>query len=200
MQLKHQPDQRLEVSLQKVEELSEIGLKLENIVHLANRSLQGLIATFCFNVIGSLIVVIYQNVSSLGLNTLISGSLRTLQILSFSLAATMYLTRFYRIMDAGQRLSCTISKSRRAFENYVIGNENNEVQNGGKQKLLQKRLQVYQYLSPISPYTVFGLNNKTFYATIATIVSYIVILIKLRGMDVPATSINLSATNNTEVL
>ena len=42
---------------------------------------------------------------------------------------------------------------------------------------------MYQYAAPISPYAVFSLNNKTFCATVATIITYIVILIKLRGVE-----------------
>ena len=63
--------------------------------------------------------------------------------------------------------------------------------------MLQRRLEMYQYVAPISPFSVFGLNNKTFCATLATIISYIVVLIKLRGVEIPKTLTNLQAVNET---
>ena len=63
--------------------------------------------------------------------------------------------------------------------------------------MLQKRLEVYQYISPISPYSAFGLNNKTFCATLATIISYIVIMIKLRGVENAKAASSLRIINET---
>lgn len=167
----------------------DIGLQLESVIVAANRSIQGLIATSCVNIIGGLIVVIYNIVSSLGLNELATGNLKILQVSAASVSTVMYLTRFYRLMNSGQQLSYKLARSRRAFENKIILNGYIETKDTCKQNVLQKRLDVYQYVCPISPYALFGLNNKTFYATLATIISYIVILIKLRGMDTPMTPI-----------
>ena len=177
----------------------DIGLKLESVIVAANRSIQGLIATSCVNIIGGLIVVIYHIVSSLGLNELATGNLKIMQVSGASVSAAMYFTRFYRLMNSGQRLCYKIARSRRAFENNIILKECIEAKDACKQNVLQKRLEVYQFVCPISPYALFGLNNKTFYATLATIISYLVILIKLRGMDTPITPINLTNINNTVV-
>ena len=136
--------------------------------------------------------ICYHIVSSLGLNNIISGKLKFLQIIGGCFAAAMYLVRFYSLMNSGQQLSIKVKQSRRAFENNIILNGYIETKDTCKQNVLQKRLEVYQYVSPISPYALFGLNNKTFYATLATIISYIVILIKLRGMDNSMTPINIS--------
>ena len=56
---------------------------------------------------------------------------------------------------------------------------------------------MYQYVAPISPYSVFGVNNKTFCATLATVVTYIVILIKLRGLGNSKVASNVQIFNET---
>ena len=121
----------------------------------------------------------------MGLNDASTGKLKIWAISAGSFSATMYLIRFYRLMNAGQQLSIKIKQSRRAFENNIILKESTGMNDVYRQKLymLQKRLEVYQYVAPLSPYAVFGLNNKTFCATLATIISYIVIMIKLRGVE-----------------
>ena len=102
-------------------------------------------------------------------------------------------------MNSGQQLSFKVKQSRRAFENNIMLKEFNGTNDESKQKsfILQRRLETYQYLSPISPYGVFGLNNKTFCATLATIISYVVILIKLRGVESPKSATSLQSTNET---
>ena len=102
-------------------------------------------------------------------------------------------------MNSGQQLSIKVRQTRRVFENNIILKESNGATDDCRQKLyiLQRRLEIYQYVSPISPYAVFGLNNKTFCATLATIISYVVILIKLRGVESPKSATSLQSTNET---
>ena len=47
--------------------------------------------------------------------------------------------------------------------------------------ILRSRLESYQLIPPITPYGIFSLNNRTFVATLATMITYIVVLVKLRG-------------------
>ena len=67
----------------------------------------------------------------------------------------------------------------------------------GHATVLRKRLEVYQYLNPISPYAVFGLSNKAFGGTLASIVTYIIVLIKLRGVETAKSSLALDTVNGT---
>ena len=62
--------------------------------------------------------------------------------------------------------------------------------------LLQRRLEVYNYLHPISPHSIFGLSNRTFCGTLATIITYIVVLVKVRGVETSKTS-NYTNINQT---
>ena len=183
----------------KPDGILDIGLQLENLTMTTNRATQGLNATIFSSHILSIVFICYHIVSSLGLNNAISGKLKFLQIIGGCFAAAMYLVRFYSLMNAGQQLSIKVKQSRRAFENNIILKEFNGTNDESKQKsfILQRRLETYQYLSPISPYGVFGLNNKTFCATLATIISYVVILIKLRGVESPKSATSLQSTNET---
>ena len=165
-------------------ELVELGLQLEILIIGTNHATQGFIATIFTSHIVCLVFICYQVVSALGLNEATTGILKILQVASGSFSAAMYLVRLFSLMNAGQQLSMKVQQARRTFENKIILEDSKEINEEYKLKshMLQKRLKMYQYVAPISPYSVFGVNNKTFCATLATIVTYIVILIKLRGM------------------
>ena len=86
-------------------------------------------------------------------------------------------------MNSGQRLGNCVAQSKRALEDYTLAHESAfqlTAQYSTKLKVLQKRLDTYQLVHPISPYSVFNLSRKTFYSTLALIITYIVVLIKLR--------------------
>ena len=174
-------------------------MELEKIIIIANRATQGLIATIFTSLILCLVLISYHIVVSLGLNDASTGKLKVWQISAGCFGATMYLIRFYRLMSAGQQLSVKIKQSRRSFENNIILKEPTQGNDGYREKLymLQKRLEVYQYIAPISPYSAFGLNNKTFCATLATIISYIVIMIKLRGVENAKAASSFRTVNET---
>ena len=165
-------------------ELVELGLQLETLIIATNHATQGFIATIFTSHIVCLVFICYHVVSALGLNEATTGILKILQVASGSLAAAMYLVRLFSLMNAGQQLSVKVQQARRTFENKIILEDSKGINEKYKDKsyMLQKRLELYQYVAPISPYSVFGVNNKTFCATLATVVTYIVILIKLRGM------------------
>ena len=160
-------------------------MKLEKIIVTTNRATEGLISTIFSSHLVCLVFVCYHVISSLGLNDAITERLRMWQSMAGSFTAAMYLIRLYSLMNAGQTLSVKVKQARRAFENNVFIKQykgaNDE--SSTKSYLLHKRLEMYQYAAPISPYAVFSLNKKTFCATVATIITYIVILIKLRGVE-----------------
>ena len=186
----------------RTEDILEIGLELENIIVAANHATQGLIATFFIGMVVCLVSVFFAIVSTLGLNDTATGYLKVIHATGGIIEATMFLFRFYRLMNSGDRLWKNVKQSRRTFENKIILNEGIEIKDNVKQKsyVLQKRLDVYQYVSPISPYAVFGLCSKTFFATLATVISYVVILIKLRGVDEQHGTITSRAVNETIAL
>ena len=171
---------------------------------MANNATQGFSATFFISIIVSLVCVCFNIISALSLNdsTFLMGNLKVLHVLVAIIAYVMYLTRFYRLMNSGERLWIKVKQSKRIFENRIILNELIRIQDSDRQKsyVLQKRLDVYQYVPPISPYAAFGLNNNTFYATLATVISYVVILIKLRGVDATNTVMTAHVINGTSVI
>ena len=183
----------------RTEDILEIGLKLENIILAANHATQGLIATFFIGIVVCLVTMFFGIVSTLSLNDSATGYLKVIHATGGIIEAAMFLCRFYRLMNSGDRLWKNVKQARRTFENKIILNEGIEIKDNIKQKsyVLQKRLDVYQYVSPISPYAVFGLCSKTFFATLATVISYVVILIKLRGVDGQNATIASRAINET---
>ena len=175
---------------------------MENIILAANHAIQGLIATFFIGIVVCLVTIFFGIVSTLSLNDSATGYLKVIHATGGIIEAAMFLFRFYRLMNSGDILWKKVKQSRRAFENKIILNDSIEIKDNVKQKsyVLQKRLDVYQYVSPISPYAVFGLCSKTFFATLATVISYVVILIKLRGVDDQNATITSRANNETFAL
>ena len=138
----------------------------------------------------------------MSLNDLIAPNIRNLHVSALSGGVALYLFRFYRLMSSGQRLLIKVKQSKRALENSIINIKSTSSLSEKCKKdfsVLRKRLEVYQYLPPISPYGIFGLSNKTFCATLATMISYIIILVKLRGMDTSKTLTDISLLNATTI-
>ena len=182
-----------------IDENLEIGLKLENIIQSANNATQGLNTTFFIGIVLSLVVQFFLVVSTLGLNNSSTGILSVLYVSGSTINVAMFLLRFYRLMNCGDKLWRKVKQSRRTLENAIMLNDSIGIKEKDRQKsyVLQKRLDVYQYLPPISPYSAFGLCGKTFSATLATVISYVVILIKLRGADDKHAVITSRAINGT---
>ena len=103
-------------------------------------------------------------------------------------------------MASGQALSIKVKRSKRTLEDAIIEGNLASVGNSGecdKVYILRKRLEMYQYLCPIAPYAVFTLNTKTFCTTLASVITYIVILIKLRGVETSKVTTEAILANNT---
>ena len=150
--------------------------------------------------IASLIVVCFLIVSYLGLNDSKEYGGKHLITPCYSLIAVLYLIRICSIMASGQRLSVKVKQSRRALEDTMMKKDMSYTVNKGesdKIHILRKRLEVYQYLFPIAPYAVFALSNKTFCTTLASVITYIVVLIKLRGVETSKAIPEAIFVNNT---
>ena len=137
-----------------------------------------------FGPVISCIMIAFQLAANCGAKNWYESEHRLVTVIAYICATLMYLTRLHFIMASGQRLGNSINQSKRVLEDYIMSHDTTfrltkNVSN--KLSVLQKRLEVYQFVPPITPYGVFNLNRKTFYSTLTVIITYIVVLIKLRG-------------------
>ena len=158
-------------------------MKTEKLITRLNEAAQGLIMTSYINYLVSLVLMSFSLVSNMGLNETHTDENRVLLTIVNVLAALMYILRLYILMKSGQILGNTIQRARKLLEDILfqlpISNANAELRN--KIHILKDRFEKYQHHAPITPYFTFSLSNRTFCATLATIITYIVVLIKLRG-------------------
>ena len=162
----------------------DIGLEIEKLIKTANKASQGLIMTFYSSTLMYLIIILFQMVSNLTLNDVHTDKNKIVIASICIFILVMYLIRLHILMKSGQVLANRIQQSRIALEDNIISQETSSKRKEGscnKLFVLRKRLQVYQWLYPIAPYSVFTLSSRTFFATLATILTYIVVLIKLRS-------------------
>ena len=179
----------------------EIGLRVEKTLVIANNAFSGIVMTYYTTTIGSLIVISFMFVGVIGLNNTMMGNVKYIFGFGLFLAILMHLIRMYIIMDSAQNLGNEIKKSKRVLEDAILSQDNdsgNEIRNVNKTFVLWKRLEVYQMLPPISPYSVVSLGHRTFWATLASIITYIVVLIKLRGLETSKTCPTMNIMNETQ--
>ena len=165
------------------ERVIDLGLALEKLILTMNNSTRGLITTFYAGTVFSCILISFQLAATLKAEDFKCSSERKLILCGYIFASLMYLTRLYFLMDSGQQLGTIVNQSKRALEEYSLAQESAfqlTSHYSSKLMVLQKRLDTYQLVHPISPYSVFNLSRKTFYSTLAAILTYIVVLIKLR--------------------
>ena len=161
----------------------DLGLSLERLIPTMNNAIRGLITTFYSGIVISCIMISFQLAATLKAKDFECLDERKLIFFGYIFSALMYLARLYFLMNSGQRLGNSVAQSKRALEEYTLFHKSSfqlTIQYSTKLKVLQKRLDTYQLVHPISPYSVFSLNRKTFYSTVALIITYIVVLIKLR--------------------
>ena len=168
---------------------------------MANKATQELIMVFFSSSIASLTVMCFLIVADLGLsNATHEYSGKHLLITCHSLVAVLYLIRVYSIMASGQQLSVKVKQARRVLDDVIMKENTAFIENkeeSDKVYVLRKRLEVYQYLSPIAPYAVFNLSIKTFCTTLATVITYIVVLIKLQGVETSKATTKVVEANST---
>ena len=193
-----EPEKNLSESSQK-ERIIDLGLSLEKLILTMNNAIRGLLTTFYTATVLSCILISFQLTATLKADDFSCSDERKIIFCGYIFSSLMYLTRLYFLMDSGQRLGTSINQSKRALEEYTLANESVFVLTThywSKLKILQKRLDTYQLVHPISPYSMYNLSRKTFYSTLALIITYIVVLIKLRdgpkqGFDNSIGSCNL---------
>ena len=182
-------------------ELIDFGLNVEHLIILANKATQELIMVFFSSSIASLTVMCFLIVADLGLsNATHEYSGKHLLITCHSLVAVLYLIRVYSIMASGQQLSVKVKQARRVLDDVIMKENTAFIENKEESDMvyvLRKRLEVYQYLSPIAPYAVFNLSIKTFCTTLATVITYIVVLIKLQGVETSKATTKVIEANST---
>ena len=97
------------------------------------------------------------------------------------------------MIKAGQRIGVKVKQSSRVLGDVMINQFKEDSlceRPNNKLSVLRERLGVYHYRQPISPCSVFGLGNKTFCATLATVITYIVVLVKLKDVGMSTTLSN----------
>ena len=193
------------------EKLIDLGISLEKLIVKANNTTRGFITACYFGSVASCILIAFQLAAMFKAEDFSYSDERTLIIFGYIVSTLMYLTRIYFLMDSGQRLGANVLQSKRALEEYGLNYERDFMQsrqNASKLTTLQKRLDMYQLIHPISPYNVFNLSRKTFYSTLGIILTYIVLLIKLKDVtksmrsddESTGNQIELTISNTSEVI
>ena len=162
----------------------EIGLRTENLIGKTNQTFQGLIVACYVYSLYSIVVISFQMISTIGFNEGHSAMNKMLWFIVMICGIIMYLVRLNFIMKSGQILENKVRNAKRSLDQLLFNVKQAKMNEEELNKLtvLRERLDAYQCLPPIRPYSVFSLNNKTFCATLATTVTYMVILVRLRGV------------------
>ena len=182
-------------------DLVDIGLKLQKLVGTTNNSLQGLTSSSYIYSIFVMILFSFQMLSNVFSNAVHTAENKVIWCIICSLVVLMYLFRLKMLMKSGQQLGNIIRESRMNLEEILLKFPPSKMKEEevNKISILGSRLESYQLTPPITPYGIFSLNNKTFFATLATMITYIVVLIKLRGFgDLPNDLILQRGINVTE--
>ena len=190
------------------ERIIDLGLSLEKLVLTMNNTIRELLTTFYTATVLSCILISFQLTATLKAEDFNCSNERKIIFCGYIFSSLMYLTRLKFLTESGQRLGTSINQSKRALEEHTLANESSFVLTthySSKLKVLQKRLDTYQLVHPISPYSMYNLSRKTFYSTLALIITYIVVLIKLRdgpkqGSDNSIGSCNLQNQTITKQL
>ena len=183
------------------ENLIDLGLSLEKLIVKANNTTRVFITACYFGSVASCVLVAFQLSAMIKAEDFNYSDERKLIIFGYIFSIIMYLIRLYFMMNSGQRLGISVIQSKRALEEFTLNYEEDFTlsrQYTSKLTTLQKRLDAYQLIHPISPYSVFSLSRKTFYSTLGIIITYIVLLVKLRDKTKGKHSINESTENQIE--
>ena len=184
--------------IQQNRNVIDIGLQAELLVNTTNRTCQGFILICHISSLFSITNFAFQLVANISLNETHSDENRVVLTFLYVHALLLYLVRLDILMRSGQTLENQIKVSKRALEDIVIKTPLEQLNDEQERKIsvLTNRLQVYQFVSPIAPYSVFSLNCRTFWATLATMITYMVVLIKLRGSATTSRASPLSGNFN----
>jgi len=191
-------DVKTQSAINHHENLIDLGLSLEKLIVKANNTTRVFITACYFGSVASCVMIAFQLAAMVKTEDFNYSDERKLIIFGYIFSIIMYLIRLYFMMNSGQRLGISVIQSKRALEEFTLNYEEDFMlsrQYTSKLTTLQKRLDAYQLIHPISPYSVFSLSRKTFYSTLGIIITYIVLLVKLRDKTKGKNSINESTEN-----
>ena len=180
----------------EVDLILKLGFGIEGLVIQVNNLLKGLTVITYFTCVVKFTITAYQCVSILTLNDTFQAPNKPMYIAMMFFGCLIYLVRLYFIMKSGQQLGVSIKQSKRALEDYCLAQGDStqfKYPISNTFFVLQQRLGID---FPIAPFYLFNVNSRTFFATLATVVTYLVILKKLRGAET-SNSIAIVSGNST---
>ena len=168
----------------QVDRVVDLGLHLESVLSLTADTLEKMNAVSYFTSAISLTITSFVLLTQLTLNEVEYDA----QYYGFStfyfFLCLLFYTRLYFLMITGQYLITQMKNAKISLENFRLNQEVSlsqfNFQKFYKMELLQDRI---GNDSPIAPFSIFSLSIGTFARTLATIVTYIVILIRMRGFE-----------------
>ena len=165
--------------------IADIGHDLRKDVKLANEVLKSLMATTLLTCVVSLALGLYVVVASTSLYNKTDTTGLNIFSAFIGFVCFVYFTRLYFLLTCGQQLSDQMKQGKYNLEEYRLQNfeslkENMELKY--KMDILQQRLGGE---FPIIPYSVFGLSNFTFMRCMIAVIGYVVVLIMMRGVEMP---------------
>ena len=144
---------------------------------------------YIYTVVG-ITLIAFSGMSNLSLITYDMDKSVFILVIACLLIEIMLVLRLYSMMKSGQILTCAIKSSSEKIEDILIrvpvSKPYKDIRN--RTTILKNKLGTYQSVPPITAYSVISLNNKTFFGTLATMITYMVILMKLRGMEAASNS------------
>ena len=167
-----------------MDQVVDLGLHLESVLRVAANTLEKMIAVSYFTSAISLTITSFVLLTQLTVNEIEYDA----QYYGFStfyfFLCLLFYVRLYYLMITGQYLITQMKDAKISLEDYRLNQEVSlsefNFQKYYKMELLQDRI---GNDSPIAPFSIFSLSIKTFVATLATILTYIFILIKMRGIE-----------------
>ena len=160
----------------------DIGLEAEKLIASINQASQAFIMVFYTTSLVAMTLLAFELASNLGLNEVPTEQNKAIWTSVYVLATLMYLIRLYTLTKSGQILANAIKESKTTFEDVIIQSQFSKLGEDAQHKasMLRNRLEVYLNMSPINPYSIFAMNYRTFCATLATIITYMVVLVRFR--------------------
>ena len=168
----------------QLDQVVDPGLHLESVLRATASTLEKMIAVSYFTSAVSLTITSFVLLTQLTLNEVEYDA----QYYGFStfyfFLCLLFYVRLYFLMITGQYLITQMKDAKTSLEDFRLNQEVSltqfNFQKFYKMELLQDRI---GNDSPIAPFSIFSLSIKTFVATLATILTYIFILIRMRGLE-----------------
>ena len=131
-----------------------------------------------------LTITYFQLVPILALNCLHTDDNRFGLSVAYNFIVFMYLIMLHILMTSGHILGDRVKQSNRVLDDVIILQETSsglKKDSCSKLFVLRKRSEVYQFVCPISPYSVFILSTGTFFCNISSNNNLYSCLFKIKG-------------------